>query len=408
MPDLPVVCVFGVEKISLKSAGPIPHFETDDMDCRCYPTDDKLYEILAKDRPTAIVTFGEYQKFRKINEAPFCVKRMWVNFEDMSNLSASGIHTFECLLHNMVEPKQDVPLVTVFTPAYKSGDKIMKPFHSLVNQTYKDWEWVIVDDSDDDGKTFAQLTELAKRDFRIRVYKASQHSGAIGNIKRECCDLGRGEFLLELDHDDELTSDAIELVVKAYRKHPEVGFVYSDFAECYEDGTSFMYNPGWGLRYGTYREETHNGISYQVVNSPHINDFTIRHIVAAPNHFRSWRKSVYDSIGGHNPLLHIADDYCLMVKTFLQTRMLRIPRLCYIQYRNSTGNASQLRNRDIQRFVRYISMFYDKKIHERLLELGVADTVWQEGIPSFYRLNMPHPIIESNCTITYDPSKDIY
>ena len=404
MSDLPVVCIFGAENISLKSAGPIPHFETDEMDCRCYKTDDNLYEVLAKDRPVAIVTFGDYQKFRKINEAPFCVKRMWVNFQDIGNLSASGVHTFECLLHNMIAPKQDVPLVTVFTPAYKSGDKIMKPYHSLVNQTYKDWEWIIMDDSQDD-KTFAQLTELAKRDFRIRVYKSSRHSGVIGNVKREACDLGRGEFLLELDHDDELTPDALELVVKAYREHPEVGFIYSDCAECYEDGTPVSYNAGWGLGYGSYRDEMRNGILYKVINSPNINDFTIRHIVAAPNHLRSWRKKVYDEIGGHNPLIHVADDYCLMVKTFLKTRMLLIKKLLYVQYRNQTGNTSQLRNKEIQRLVRYISMFYDQQIHIRLLELGVADTVWKEGVPSFYRLNIPHPVVESNCTITYDPSK---
>lgn len=400
MSDLPVVCIFGGGSISLKSSGPVPPFETDDMDCRCYDTDDNLYEILAKDRPTAIVTFGDHHNFTILNNAPFCVKRMWVNFENKDDLVACGYQTFECLLHNILEPKKDVPLVTVFTPSYKSGDKIMKPFHSLVNQTYKDWEWVIMDDSDDDGKTFTELTELAKKDFRIRVYRASQRSGVIGNLKREACNLGRGEYLLELDHDDEIVPKTLEWMVAAYRKHPEIGFIYSDFAECYEDGTPFTYGAGWGLGYGTYRQEDHNGIKYLVVNSPNINAKTIRHIVAAPNHFRSWRKTVYDEIGGHNNLIHVADDYELMVRTFLATRMGYLPKMCYVQYRNQSGNASQLRNKDIQRLVRYFSMFYDKKIHDRLLELGVDDFLWKDGVPAFYLLNTPNQVPESHCTIT--------
>jgi glycosyltransferase involved in cell wall biosynthesis len=48
-------------------------------------------------------------------------------------------------------------LVTVFTPAYKSGGKIQRAFRSLRQQTYANWEWVIVDDSDDDGRTFKML-----------------------------------------------------------------------------------------------------------------------------------------------------------------------------------------------------------------------------------------------------------
>jgi hypothetical protein len=250
-----------------------------------------------------------------------------------------------------------------------------------------------------DGKTFAELTELAKKDYRIRVYRSSGRSGVIGSLKREACNLGRGEYLLELDHDDELVPKALQWMVTCYRKHPEVGFIYSDFSECYEDGNSFNYNPGWGLGYGTYRQETHNGIKYEVVNSPHINAKTIRHIVAAPNHFRSWRKKVYDEIGGHNNLIHVADDYELMVRTFLATRMGHLPEMCYVQYRNQSGNASQLRNKDIQRLVRYFSMFYDKRIHDRLVELGVDDFVWKDGVPTFYLLNMPNQVPESHCTV---------
>ena len=339
MANLPVVSIFGAEGVVLKSE-PCPHFETDELDCRCYKTDDKLYSILAKDHPACIVTFGNPNVFQKLNNAPFSVRKKWVHFDSTDDLPGKGIRVFDSVINHILVDRKDFPLVTVFTPAYKSGDKIMKPYHSLLTQVYRDWEWVIIDDSDDDGKTFKILTDLAKTDFRIRVYKAGQHSGIIGNNKRDACSLGRGEFFLELDHDDELTPMALQWMVSGYQKHPEVGFIYSDFAECYEDGGQFTYGPGWGLGYGTYREEEHNGIKYQVVNSPNISAKTIRHIVAAPNHLRSWRKSVYDQIGGHNPMIHVVDDYELMIRTFLSTRMALIPKMCYLQYRNQSGNTS--------------------------------------------------------------------
>ena len=403
MSELPVICVFGAKDIQLFSAGPVPQFETDEIDCRCYPSDDRLHEILAQDRPVAIVSFGRSEDFPNLMAAPFCVRKMWVNYPDTSDLKGNGWGAFYCFLSNALNQKKDVePLVSIFTPTYRTGDKIFRPFNSLLAQTYKNWEWVIYDDSGDDDKTFKVLSEMAKKDFRVRVYKGSERSGVIGNVKKTVCGLSRGDFLVELDHDDELTPDAIRRVVDTYRKYPDVGFVYSDFAECYEDGNLFTYGPGWGLGYGSYREETHNGVKYMVVNSPRINAKVIRHIVAAPNHLRSWRKSVYDAIGGHNEFFRVVDDYELMVRTFLHTRMALIPKMCYVQYRNDTGNASQLRNKDIQRMVRYVSQFYDQKIHERLLELGVNDFVWKEGESTFNQLGISPQEKESHCTIISD------
>ena len=401
---MPVVCVFGASDVTLRS-GEAPQFETRDMDCRCYPDDSRLMEVVAKDRPAAVVSVGRLEDFPRLCSAPFLVRRMWLHVSDRKELEAKGPDVFSCFLYGALVPREEFPLVSVFTPAYRSGDKIRRPLASLMAQTYKDWEWVVVDDSDDGDKTFGELSELARKDPRIRVYKESRRSGRIGTVKRTACGLARGRFLVELDHDDELTPDALELVVAAFGRHPEVGFVYTDCAECFEDGKPVRYAPGWGLGYGSYRDEVHGGVRYAVINEPNINAKTIRHIVAAPNHIRAWRKDVYEDLGGHRDLLHVADDYELMVRTFLGTRMARIPRMCYVQYRNAEGNTSLgVRNKEIQRLVRCISMYYDEAIHRRFLELGVDDFVWKDGEPSFYRMmSVPNPKVEPHCTVLFEP-----
>ena len=295
----------------------------------------------------------------------------------------------------------------IITPAKNEGQYIEHTLESVVNQTVLPVEWIIVDDSDDSGETFERLSKMADLDLRIKVYKERKSSGRIGTVKRTACGIARGKFLIELDHDDELTPKAIQWVVEAFKHNPDAGFVYTDFAECFEDGSPVTYPPGWGLGYGIYRSEIHGGVTYMVANTPNINAKTIRHIVAAPNHIRAWRKKIYDEIGGHRDLLHVADDYELLVRTFLATRMVRVPKMCYVQYRNidGTGNTHQSRNKEIQRLVRNISMSYDEKIHNRLLELGVDDFIWKDSeCPSFFRMHqVANPPIESHCTIIYDP-----
>ena len=396
---LPVVVVFGAENLHLESAGPVPSFETGKLDCRCYRNDEDLDQILVRDNPNVIVTIGKENDFPHLLNAPFDVRKRWINYPDGYDLAQMGQGAFYCFLHNVLEKRQAVPKITVFTPAYKTAQKIHRPFRSLLAQTYRDWDWVIVDDSDDGGETYEMLSTLAQSDYRVRVYR-TKHSGIIGQVKKDACLLGRGEFLVELDHDDELTPFALEKVAAAYAKYPQVGFVYSDFAECSEDSKPMKYGTDWGHGYGSYREEFHQGVYYLVANAPNINAKTIRHIVAAPNHLRSWRRSTYLEIGGHADGIHVADDYELMVRTFLKTRMARIPHLGYIQYHNAGGNTHRVRNQEIQRLVRYFSQWYDRRIHDRFLELGVDDFVWQEGESSFYRLNsVPNPVAEPHVTI---------
>ena len=66
MANLPVVCVFGAKDISLLSP-PAPDFEAREMDLRFYPNDDDLGVILAKERPVAIVSFGDLNAYKNLN-----------------------------------------------------------------------------------------------------------------------------------------------------------------------------------------------------------------------------------------------------------------------------------------------------------------------------------------------------
>lgn len=256
-----------------------------------------------------------------------------------------------------------------------------------------------MDDSDDSGKTFGMLCGIAKQDHRIQVFKPGEHSGVIGKVKSWACSLAKGAVLVELDHDDELTDYALDHVIRGFAQYPEAGFLYTDCAEIHPDRTSHTYRDGWAFGYGSYAEVEYRGRRYQSGSAGNINAKTIRHIISAPNHIRAWRRSCYEAIGGHNKKLHVADDYEILVRTFLKTRMVRVPKLCYFQHIGNT--AQQERNRDIHRHVRSIRLHYDRMIHQRLLELGCDDFAWDErNNCSDYRL--PNPTAESHATLIAD------
>jgi glycosyltransferase involved in cell wall biosynthesis len=394
---LPIICILGHDDFEL--ATPIlEDYEEKRLDCRCYSSDSNLEQILIRDKPNVIITIGSLPSFSNLTKTPFEIQKRWLHYDTMPDLTQLGIDAYNCYLTNVFNNPgaDDNPLVTVFTAAYKTSEKIYRPFQSLKEQTYTNWEWIIVDDSDDDGKTFKMLSNLAKKDHRIQVFKPWEHSGIIGRIKNWACSLGNGRILVELDHDDELTDYALDYVVEGFKQFPEAGFLYTDCAEIYENGASHTYREGWAFGYGSYTDVEYKGKLYKSANAPNINAKTIRHIVSTPNHIRAWRKSFYESIGGHNKGLHVADDYEIIVRTFLKTRMIRVPKLCYIQYISNT--TQQIRNKDIHRHVRSIRVHYERMIHERLLELGCEDFVWDEK-NGFSDYNIPNPKVESHATL---------
>lgn len=379
--NLIIVLVYGVESAEFLSPWEgCWEGETRNFTIYSFKTDDCFMEHMAQYNPDVILTIGPtWHDFPQVAGSSYETRKRWIHAENY-NPDELGRAAIIAHIGNLWETKRKLPLVSVFTPSFRSDHMIQRPYRSLCQQTYNNWEWIVCDDSDDEGATFAQISEMTKNDPRVLVSRSARHSGRIGEMKKRCCSLASGDILVELDHDDELTPDALMHVVNAFQEFPDAGFCYTDFAEVYDDGENCWYGETWAWGFGAYRPEEYNGRNLLVGYAPEINAITIRHITSAPNHIRSWRTDFYWEIGGHNPNLHVADDYELCVRSFLKTRMVRVPKLCYIQiYNRGRGNTTDARRQEIQRLVRHIREHFHNDIHKRLLELGVADFVWDEA-----------------------------
>ena len=173
-----------------------------------------------------------------------------------------------------------------------------------------------------------------------------------------------------------------EYLNEAQQAHPQVGFFYSDCIEADENYNSLTYPEGFAFGYGSYYDFEWKGKNYKAAKECDINPKTIRHIVSVPNHIRAWRRDTYFQIGGHNRRLAIADDYELIVRTFLNTTMCRIAYPGYLQfiYEDQKGtNTHNATRADIQRRVWSISNFYNEQIAKRFKQLGVVDWVYENN-----------------------------
>jgi glycosyltransferase involved in cell wall biosynthesis len=382
---VPKILYIGDDKPELKSLK-ILDYEADNLEVLHLESDENIGEHLAAFKPDCIITREEHwAKFKNMASMPLQFRRKWINLSKNDTIQNVGQIAYQCSMETMLNPDglEDSSMISYFTPVYNTGDKLFNTYQSLVNQTYNNWEWVIVNDSTDGGKTLKIAESIAAKDPRVRLYDFREKSGGnIGEVKWRCCALARGFILAELDHDDLLVPWCTEDLYRAAKKHPEAGFFFNDTLEVDENWNSLTYPEGFALGYGSYRKEEYAGKMMDISNQQNINPKTIRHIVGVPNHVRAWRRSTYFEIGGHNRSLTIADDYELVVRTFLKTITCKIPKLGYVQflYNNTNGqNTHNLSRADIQRRVRTIGYYYNEQIKKRFEELGLKDWAYDEN-----------------------------
>ena len=327
--------------------------------------------LLFQSKYALLITYGDC-----FIDLPERLLRRWMKLPllDVNDINARVLDVYMKL---MMAPQR--PICSIFTTCFHSYDKIKRAYQSVLRQTMRDWEWIVLDDSIDDGH-FGFLQEVLT-DPRIRLYKRPHH-GFIGNVKQEAVSLCRGEFVLELDHDDEIVPSLLSDASTVF-EDSEVGFVYTDYCNLYEKGHSFHYGNYFSLGYGGYYRQFYEGKWVYVAMSPNINSATLSHIVSTPNHARMWRRKVLLDIGSFNEYLPICDDYELLLRTAVHTKMVRIPKLGYIQYMNDhANNFSLIRNSEINRLRQYLTpLLYEK--------LNILSVMEQKGALDTSDLSLP-------------------
>ena len=125
--------------------------------------------------------------------------------------------------------------VTVVTPVWNSEKYIEKTIRSVQDQTYTNWEMIIVDDCSTDC-TVEIIEKIARSDNRIKVLQQSVNSGAAKARNRSVLE-GQGRFIAYLDADDIWKPEKLEKQVK-FMKDNELGFSCASYEVIDDEGNS--------------------------------------------------------------------------------------------------------------------------------------------------------------------------
>lgn len=113
--------------------------------------------------------------------------------------------------------------ISIIVPCYKVTDFLPQCVESLMNQSYKDIEIILVDDGspDDTGKL---CDEYAKKDNRIKV--VHKQNGGLVSARNAGYDVATGDWMMYVDGDDWLDSDCCQVMLDAVADKPDVDIVF--------------------------------------------------------------------------------------------------------------------------------------------------------------------------------------
>jgi SAM-dependent methyltransferase len=142
------------------------------------------------------------------------------------------------------QARRTIPL-SVLTPAWNTPVPYLEALgESILGQTYRDFEWILIDNGSTDPATIACVTALGKRD-RVRLERTEQQHGIIGGLRR-CLERASGQYVLVADHDDRLYRDALQVFANSVLRAGSPKLAYSDEDKLFGDRFLDAYlKPDW-------------------------------------------------------------------------------------------------------------------------------------------------------------------
>lgn len=118
-----------------------------------------------------------------------------------------------------------MPLVSMIVPVYNAEKTVDRCVSSILNQTYKDFELILLDDGSTDASG-AVCDACAEKDARIRV--VHKENSGVSDTRNQGIAMAEGEYLQFLDSDDWITPEATSLFVRAATEY-QCDMVIADF-----------------------------------------------------------------------------------------------------------------------------------------------------------------------------------
>ena len=198
-----------------------------------------------------------------------------------------------------------------------NGEKYLKEaVESILNQTFRDFEFIIIDDGSTDG-TSEIIARYEKADDRIRVYH-QENRGLVASLNRGC-QLAKGEYIARMDADDISLPERLEKQVEFLNAHPDIGVL------------------------GTWMELINENSVPQnkvrVPTSPWLIGWSLIFANCMVHSSVMMRRDIVEQLGFYRPEALHAEDYDLWARISSITKLANIPEVL-LRYRISKERIS--------------------------------------------------------------------
>ena len=248
------------------------------------------------------------------------------------------------------------PLISIITPVYNTDELLLrKCIHSVLYQAYPHWQLCLVDDGSGEDHVRRVLEEYAALDSRIKVSFLENNRG-ISTASNEAVALATGDYVSFLDHDDELTRDALYEVVRVINaENPDI--IYSD-------------------------EDLVN-LESRYLESFHKPDYNAELLLCHNyiTHFLVTKRSLFVETGGFSDQFSGAQDYDLFLKLTEKSRKtVHIPKILYHWRAHETSTSVNHQQK------LYADEAGRKALAEALVRRKIDGTAERTELKFFYRV----------------------
>jgi glycosyltransferase involved in cell wall biosynthesis len=227
------------------------------------------------------------------------------------------------------------PNITVLMPVYNGEEYLREAIESILNQTYSNFEFIIINDGSNDS---SEEIILSYHDERIRYIKNEQNLKLIASLNKGI-DLANGKYIARMDADDISMPNRLESQFNFMESNPEIGLLGSNILEFTNDvnkSTKINFN------------ESHDEIKFKLffdTHFPHPAAF-IRKSILDDNNLRfdpeclhAEDYDLWNRIAQHTKL-HILQDY-------LVAKRSHVDQISYIHRRFQIEKVDQIRKKII-------------------------------------------------------------
>lgn len=218
---------------------------------------------------------------------------------------------------------KSTPKVSIIMPCYNSEKYIEKAIQSVLDQTYRNFELIIIDDDSTD-KTWEIIEQYAKKDFRVICTKKDENEKGISKSMNKGIEMARGKYITRMDSDDIIIPEKIFRQVQFLDKNEEYGVCSVNIAMM--DNLGNIYNEN------VYPE--------QKVPS----EWTFLWTNPVPNAPCMYRTNIIKDNNITFSNLRTAEDYDFLEKLITKTKvyMINLPLYYYRYNEKSTYNRNRI------------------------------------------------------------------